>query len=725
MKIALAGNPNSGKTTLYNALTGKQEYVGNWAGVTVSKKEAKLKESLGNNIDIVDLPGAYSIRPYTSEESITTDFIKTENPDVIINVVDSTNLNRSLFFTTQLLELNIPVVVALNKVDISKNVTDIDVSKLEKELNCKVVEISAAKNEGLKNLINVASESSKLKEQKNLFKELSNIHNEEKQDKKRYSIVNNIISKVENRIIRHNEETLEDKIDRFVTNPIIGTGLFILIMAFIFDLSINTLGPLVADALVGFIENFQNAVSGQLASMGTSDFLNSLLTDGIIGGVGAVVGFVPLVMVLMFMLSLVEDSGFMARIALIFDPLFRKVGLSGKSIIPMIVGYGCSIPGIMATRTIKDEKQRRLTAMLTPFVPCGAKIPIIALFTAAFFPEQGYMFPLTYIVAFTVIICVGLILKKVTGADNIKNYFIIELPQYRIPSIKRAFFKMLETGKDFITRAGTIIIVCNTVVFIMSSFNFKLQLVEDAVNTSILANVATPFAFLLIPVGIGVWQLSAAAITGFIAKEEVVGTLAVVYSMGAAINSDFELVNAMTVRETMGITAVSALAFMFFNLFTPPCFAAIGAMKSEMKSNKWLLKSVLLQLSVGYIVAMITYQVGTILVYKELAQGFIPAVIILALAVVIHNIYGYLCGYFGGKAVGFKERKRRTLSIETGMKNATLATVLAAAHFAPEAAIAPAIAGIWHAFSVSVLANYWGNKEITDEDDEEVKESLE
>lgn len=633
MKIALAGNPNSGKTTLYNALTGKQEYVGNWAGVTVSKKEAKLKESLGNNIDIVDLPGAYSIRPYTSEESITTDFIKTENPDVIINVVDSTNLNRSLFFTTQLLELNIPVVVALNKVDISKNVTDIDVSKLEKELNCKVVEISAAKNEGLKNLINVASESSKLKEQKNLFKELSNIHNEEKQDKKRYSIVNNIISKVENRIIRHNEETLEDKIDKFVTNPIIGTGLFILIMAFIFDLSINTLGPLVADALVGFIENFQNAVSGQLASMGTSDFLNSLLTDGIIGGVGAVVGFVPLVMVLMFMLSLVEDSGFMARIALIFDPLFRKVGLSGKSIIPMIVGYGCSIPGIMATRTIKDEKQRRLTAMLTPFVPCGAKLPIIALFTAAFFPEQGYMFPLTYIVAFTVIICVGLILKKVTGADNIKNYFIIELPQYRIPSIKRAFFKMLETGKDFITRAGTIIIVCNTVVFIMSSFNFKLQLVEDAVNTSILANVATPFAFLLIPVGIGVWQLSAAAITGFIAKEEVVGTLAVVYSMGAAINSDFELVNAMTVRETMGITAVSALAFMFFNLFTPPCFAAIGAMKSEMKSNKWLLKSVLLQLSVGYIVAMITYQVGTILVYKELAQGFIPAVIILALAV--------------------------------------------------------------------------------------------
>ena len=633
MKIALAGNPNSGKTTLYNALTGKQEYVGNWAGVTVSKKEADLKSSLGKDITVIDLPGAYSIRPYTSEETITTDFIKTENPDVIVNVVDSTNLNRSLFFTTQLLELNIPVVVALNKTDISKNITNIDINKLEKELNCKVVEIAAAKNDGLKNLVNIALESSKLKEQKNSFKELSNIHNEEKQDKERYKIVNTIISKVEKRIVRHNEETLEDKIDNIVTNPIIGTGLFVVVMAIIFNLSINTLGPIVADALVGVIEGFQGSVAGYLASIGTSDFLNSLLTDGIIGGVGAVVGFVPLVMVLMFMLALVEDSGFMARIALIFDPLFRKVGLSGKSIIPMVVGYGCGIPGIMATRTIKDEKQRKLTAMPTPFVPCGAKLPIIALFTAAFFPEQGYMFPLTYLVAFTVIISLGLILKKVTGADNIKNYFIIELPQYRIPSIKKAFFKMIETGKDFIMKAGTIIIVCNTAVFIMSSFNFKLQLVGDAVDTSILATIATPFAFLLIPVGIGVWQLAAAAITGFIAKEEVVGTLAVVYSMGAAINSDFELVNAMSVKTTMGITAVSALAFMFFNLFTPPCFAAIGAMKSEIKSTKELIKAVGLQLTVGYIVAMVTYQVGTILVEKKLGQGFIPSVIILALVI--------------------------------------------------------------------------------------------
>ena len=633
MKIALGGNPNSGKTTLYNALTGKQEFVGNWAGVTVSKKSAKLKSSLGKDIDVIDLPGAYSIRPYTSEESVTTDFIKNENADVIVNVVDSTNLNRSLFFTTQLIELGVPVVVALNKDDISKDITDIDIAKLEKELKCKVVKISAAKNEGLENLIKVAIESAKDKKQENAFEKLQNIHNEKEQDKERFKIVNNIISRVENRKVRQHEATLEDKIDRIVTNPIIGTAIFIGVMSIIFNLAINTLGPLIADSLVGVIENFQGTVADTLANMGTSDFLNSLLTDGIIGGVGAVVGFVPLVMVLMFLLALVEDSGFMARIALIFDPLFRKVGLSGKSIIPMVVGYGCSIPGIMSTRTIKDEKQKRLTALLTPFVPCGAKIPIIALFTAAFFPENPLLFPLTYLIAFTVIIGVGLILKKTTGAKNIKNYFIIELPQYRIPSLKRAFFKMLETGKDFMMKAGTIIIVCNTVVFMMSSFNFKLQLVGDAVDTSMLAVIATPFAFLLIPVGIGAWQLAAAAITGFIAKEEVVGTLAVVYSMGAAINEDFELVNRVMLKETMGITAVAALAFMLFNLLTPPCFAAIGAMKSEMKSKKHLRNAIMLQLAVGYTVAMVVNQVGTLIVEKTFAPGFIPSVIILTIEV--------------------------------------------------------------------------------------------
>ena len=628
MKIALAGNPNSGKTTLYNALTGKQEHVGNWSGVTVSKKQAPLKENLGKGIIITDLPGAYSIRPYTSEEGITTQFVKEENPDVIINVVDANNLNRSLYFTTQLIEIGIPVVIALNKMDILKN--KIDIKKLEKELKVKVVPVSALKNDGLKNLIDQSSKRVGQK-QENPIHSLNNIDNIEKQDKKRFEEVNKIISKVE---IKTNKDkmTFEDKVDRYVTNPIIGVGIFIVIMSIIFDLSINTVGAAIADFCVGYIETFQGFVAESLANAGTNEFLTALLADGIIGGFGAVVGFVPLIMVLMFLLALVEDSGFMARIAVIFDPLFKKIGLSGKSIIPMVVGYGCSIPGVMASRTIKDEKQKRMTALLTPFVPCGAKVPIIALFTAAFFPTQGYLFPLVYLIAFMVIIGVGLLLKSMMGVEDIKNYFIIELPEYSIPSIKRAFLRMLETGKDFIIRAGTIIVLCNTLVFIMSSFDLGLNPVEN-MDHSILAKVATPVAYLLIPLGIGTWQLAAAAVTGFIAKEEVVGTLAVVFSMGAAINADFELVDAVMVQETMGITSVAAFSFMMFNLFTPPCFAAIGAMKSEIKSTSILAKGVLLQICVGYIISMVSYQVGTLIFEGHLAQGFIPAVIILGVAI--------------------------------------------------------------------------------------------
>ncbi|MBS4539396.1 ferrous iron transport protein B [Clostridium sp. D2Q-11] len=629
MKIALAGNPNSGKTTLYNAITGKQEHVGNWAGVTVDKKQARLKENFGKNVSVVDLPGAYSIRPFTSEESITRDFVKNEAPDVIINVVDGTNLNRSLFFTTQLLELGIPLIVALNKSDLAKAKTEINIGKLEDELKCKVVPTIALKGKGLKELIDNAIEVSNNKKQENVFSELSKYNNIEKQDKARFKIVNKIASNVEMKKVKSTDETLEDKVDKFVTNPIIGIGLFVLIMSFIFDLSINTLGAYIADFLVGIIEGFQGSLAEMMTNAGVSDFLNSLLTDGIIGGFGAVMGFLPLIMVLMFGLALIEDSGFMARIAMIFDPLFKKIGLSGKSIVPMIVGYGCGIPGIMASRTIKDEKQRRMTALLTPFVPCGAKVPIIALFTAAFFPNHGYLFALTYLVAFAVIILVGLLIKAITGADDVNNYFIVELPEYRIPSVKRAFMKMLETGKEFIMKAGTIIVACNTIVFIMASFSFRFTLVGDAVENSILANVASPFAILLIPVGIGVWQLAAAAITGFIAKEEVVGTLAVVYSMGAAINEDFELTNSLLLKENMGITAVAALAFMYFNLFTPPCFAAIGAMKAELKSSTWLRRGVMLQFGVGYTVAMIVYQVGTLIAYGRLGDGFMASVVIL------------------------------------------------------------------------------------------------
>lgn len=628
MKIVLTGNPNSGKTTLFNNLTGKTEHIGNWAGVTVDYKKSPLKKSFKKEAEIIDLPGAYSIRAFTDEESISIDFIKETNPDVLVNVIDSTNLERSLFFTTQLLELNIPVVVALNKIDAIKD--EIDIKVLEKILNCSVVTISSIKNIGINNLIDKAFED-KSKEQEVAFTELINdeINLTKKDlkeiDKKRFEKVSDII----NKISKENDnfkETLSDKIDNFITNPLIGIPVFVIIMSLIFDLSINTLGPFIADNLVSLIETFQGNLSQLLDSNGVSPFLNSLLTDGIIGGVGAVLGFVPLVMILMFFLSLVEDSGFMARIALIFDPLFRKIGLSGKSIIPMVVGYGCAIPGIMSTRTIKDEKQKRLTALLTPFVPCGAKVPIIALFATAFFDDNSLMFPFVYLVSFTVVIIVGLLLKKMLGVSNIESYFILELTEYKMPSIKVAFSKMIETAKDFIKKAGTIILVCNTLVFVMASFDFGFNLVD--INDSILASISKPFAILFIPLGIGTWQLAAAAITGFIAKEEVVGTLATIFAMTNAIGEEFEVLDKIATKEALGITSLCAISFMFFNLFTPPCFAAMGAMKSEMKSKSFFIKSVLLQFFVGYMVSMITYQVGSIVFYKTLGEGFLASVLI-------------------------------------------------------------------------------------------------
>jgi ferrous iron transport protein B len=629
MKIALAGNPNCGKTTIYNALTGKNERVGNWAGVTIDIRESLLKEKYGQDIKLVDLPGAYSIRPFTSEEGLTSDFIINEAPDVIINVVDSMYLSKSLFFTTQLLELNIPVIIALNKADLAESKTEINIKQLEDELKCPVVSIVALKEIGLDHLIIKARSLAQSKRQDTCFTKLENTELEQ-QDKARLELVNKIVTRVEKKKVDEFKESFEDKVDKFVLNPVIGIGLFIVIMSVIFNLSINSLGAFIADFIVGYIEAFQGFIADSLTKLGVDDFLNAVLTDGIIGGFGAVMGFIPLIMVLMFCLALIEDSGFMARIAVIFDPLFKKIGLSGRSIIPMIVGYGCSIPGVMASRTIKDEKQRRMTALLTPFVPCGAKVPIIALFLAAFFPEHGFLFALTYLIAFIVIILVGLFIKAVTGANvENTNYFIMELPEYRIPSVKRAFIKMVDTGKEFIIRAGTIIVLCNTIIFTMASFDFKLNLVEEAVNNSILAHLATPFAFLLIPLGFGVWQLAAAAITGFIAKEEVVGTLAVVYAMGAAINDEFALTDAVLLRETMGISAVAALAFMYFNLFTPPCFAAIGAMKTELKSRKWFAYGIMLQIGVGYFIAMVVYQVGSIIAYGKVGEGFTVSIIIL------------------------------------------------------------------------------------------------
>ena len=646
MRIDFAGNPNSGKTTMYNALTGRNERVGNWAGVTVERKESLIRKSYYDGSDelvAVDLPGAYSMSPFTSEESITSSYVKNENPDVIINIVDATNLSRSLFFTTQLLELGVPVVVALNKSDITdKKKTEIDEVLLSEKLGCPVIKTisTSSGHEGLKEVISAAA-SLYGKGQEAPYVQ-ANIDLKDKAaveaaDRKRFEFVNGIVKQVEKRKVFTKDKNAQDKIDSVITHKIIGIPLFVLIIVLVFYISQTTLGTWIADWLVAWIETFQGWVGGMMEN--ANPLLYALLVDGIIGGVGAVVGFLPLVMVMYFLIALLEDCGYMARATVVLDPIFKRVGLSGKSVIPMVIGTGCAIPGVMACRTIRNERERRTTAMLTPFMPCGAKIPVIALFAGAFFADAWWVSATMYLTGIALVLLGALLVKKITGQKYRKSFFIIELPEYKIPSLKRAVVSMLERGKAYIIKAGTIILVCNTVVQIMQSFNWQFQLVEEgAESTSILASIAHPFAVLFIPLGFGVWQLAAAAITGFIAKENVVGTLAVVYGVTNLIDTEeLALVgNGNEVATVMALTKVAALAYLMFNLYTPPCFAALGAMNSEMKSGKWLLGGICLQLATGYTVAFFVYQIGTLITTGSLGTGFVPgliAVIVFALIV--------------------------------------------------------------------------------------------
>ena len=660
MRIAFAGNPNSGKTTMYNALTGRNEKVGNWAGVTVDRKEAPIKKAYAGEKELiaVDLPGAYSMSPFTSEESITSAYVKTEAPDVIINIVDATNLSRSLFFTTQLLELGIPVVVALNKSDVTeKKQTEIDEKLLSEKLGCPVIETTSTTADGLKELVDAAAAQAG-REQSAPYTQgdvdLTDKKAVEKADRARFAFVNGIVAKVEKRKVLTRDRNYQDTIDAVLTNPIGGLVIFAAVMFLVFQISQAWVGPWIAEGyefsngfaipgLVTLIDMFKEWVAGLLEN--ANPFLTALLTEGIIGGVSAVVGFLPLVMVMYFLISLLEDCGYMARATVVLDPIFKKVGLSGKSVIPFIIGTGCAIPGVMAARTIRNERERNATAMLAPFMPCGAKLPVIALFAGAFFGDASWVGTLMYFVGIALILLCALLVNKIAGHKNRKSFFIIELPEYKAPSLKRAFLDMCSRGWAYIVKAGTIILLCNAIVFIMQSFDWSFRLVEEGMeHTSILASIANPIAVVLVPiVGITAWQLAAAAVTGFIAKENVVGTLAVCYGISNLIDTD-ELAlmegAGTAVAAVFAITKAAALAYLMFNLFTPPCFAAMGAMNAEIKQKKWLWGGIALQLCVGYTLGFLTYQIGTLVTTGTFGAGFLGGLIAVAVmaAVVI-----YLC----------------------------------------------------------------------------------
>lgn len=670
IKIALAGNPNCGKTTIFNELTGSSQYVGNWPGVTVEKKEGKLKGH--KDVTIVDLPGIYSLSPYTLEEVVTRNFLIDERPDVIINIVDGSNIERNLYLTTQLVELEIPVVIALNMMDVvNKNGDIINTSKLSKSLGCEVLETSALKGKGLKELSDKAVEIGKSTPKVTLLNTFSKdteevISNIEKllkgnsliknprwfyiklfeRDEKVLEYLkldNNTKDKLDN-LINNYEESLDDdaesiitterydyigkiitscvkkknnsnlstsdKIDKVVTNRWLALPIFALVMLGIYYIAVTTIGTIATDWVNDtlFAELIQGNVSNWLMNMQVADWLHGLIVDGIIGGVGAVLGFVPQIMVLFFLISLLEDCGYMARVAFIMDRIFRRFGLSGKSFIPMLIGSGCSVPAVMASRTIENDRDRKMTIMLTPFIPCSAKLPVFALLAGAFFPSQPWAAPSMYFLGIAMVILSGIILKKTKLFKGDPAPFVMELPQYRIPSLKGLLIHMWDRGKAFIIKAGTIIFVASGLIWFLQSFSWSLQMVDA--QDSILASIGNVIAPIFAPLGFGNWQSAVATVTGFLAKENVVATFGVLFGLGAELTeSDPNLVS------TMGqlFNVVSAYSFMAFTLLAAPCFAAIGAIKREMGSWKWTFIAIGYQTGLAYVVSLIIYQVGRLI----------------------------------------------------------------------------------------------------------------
>ena len=683
IQVALAGNPNSGKTTLFNALTGANQFVGNWPGVTVEKKEGKYKGD--KEIKITDLPGIYSLSPYTLEEVVSREYLLNEKVDVILNIVDGSNLERNLYLTTQLLELGIPVVVAINMLDvIEKRGDKVNYVQLSKELGCPVMPISALKNKGIDEVMAKVKESAHRSfEAKNIYyKELNSVLDQlshllprsidqhitlfysiklfERDDKiisslntkvedesliqaiekkmdddsesiitdARYSYITKIIKDC---YVKANREglTTSDKIDRFVTNRILALPIFALVMFIVYYVSVTSVGTFVTDWTndVLFGEMIPPAIEGFLVSINCAAWLQSLILDGIVAGVGAVLGFVPQMLVLFIFLAILEDCGYMARVAFIMDRIFRKFGLSGKSFIPMLIGSGCGVPGIMASRTIESDRDRKMTIMTTTFIPCGAKLPIIALIAGALFDGASWVSPSAYFLGVGAIIVSGIILKKTKLFVGDPAPFVMEMPAYHAPRVLNVLRSMWERGWSFIKKAGTVILLSTIVIWFLQSFGFEdsgFAMVDD-INNSLLATIGQTFAWIFTPLGWGEWKAAVASITGLVAKENVVATFGQLYGFAEVAEDGVEIWGTLAVS----FTALSAYSFLAFNLLCAPCFAAMGAMKREMNNAKWTAFAIIYQCVFAYAVALIIYQLGNLIINGVFGIGTIVALIVL------------------------------------------------------------------------------------------------
>lgn len=683
IQVALAGNPNSGKTTLFNALTGANQFVGNWPGVTVEKKEGKYKGD--KEIKITDLPGIYSLSPYTLEEVVSREYLLNEKVDVILNIVDGSNLERNLYLTTQLLELGIPVVVAINMLDvIEKRGDKVNYVQLSKELGCPVMPISALKNKGIDEVMAKVKESAHRSfEAKNIYdKEINSVLDQlshllprsidqhitlfysiklfERDDKiisslntkvedesliqaiekkmdddsesiitdARYSYITKIIKDC---YVKANRESLttSDKIDRIVTNRILALPIFALVMFIVYYVSVTSVGTFVTDWTndVLFGEMIPPAIEGFLVSINCAAWLQSLILDGIVAGVGAVLGFVPQMLVLFIFLAILEDCGYMARVAFIMDRIFRKFGLSGKSFIPMLIGSGCGVPGIMASRTIESDRDRKMTIMTTTFIPCGAKLPIIALIAGALFDGASWVSPSAYFLGVGAIIVSGIILKKTKLFVGDPAPFVMEMPAYHAPRVLNVLRSMWERGWSFIKKAGTVILLSTIVIWFLQSFGFEdsgFAMVDD-INNSLLATIGQTFAWIFTPLGWGEWKAAVASITGLVAKENVVATFGQLYGFAEVAEDDVEIWGTLAVS----FTALSAYSFLAFNLLCAPCFAAMGAMKREMNNAKWTAFAIIYQCVFAYAVALIIYQLGNLIINGVFGIGTIVALIVL------------------------------------------------------------------------------------------------